>query len=115
GYGSAGKLAAIGTTGIGVAHGFVYNGYGEMTNMTTPLSGTLGWTYGNSATTRIYREVTQRTTATNTWTFTRDSGVAIHGSATLGDSGGSSYKVWTFGSNGLGASYDERGSTGAVL
>ncbi|MBS1860014.1 MAG: RHS repeat protein, partial [Acidobacteria bacterium] len=83
--------------------------------MTTPLGGAIGWGYGEGATTTKYREVTQRTAIGDTWTFTRDGGVAVHSSATLADAAVGSAKLWTFGGNSLPASYEEQGAGGARL
>src|SRR5215510_11997718 len=86
GYGTASLLTSVTTTGIGTAHTFGYNGSGEMTSLTTPLGGTLGWGYASNAyASRSYREVRTRTMSagfggmSNTWTITPDSGASLHG------------------------------------
>jgi hypothetical protein len=108
-------------------HQFTYNGSGEMTQVTTPLGGTLGWGYRSYLYTgmgRSYREVTTRqvTMASgggqSNWSVTPQDGATMHGSTTLSDLGANASKVWTFGasgvSQGLATAYEERGPGGAA-
>ncbi len=53
--------------------------------------------------------------AVNTWNLTLDSATNLHQTATLADVGAGTSKVWTFGTTGLPASYEERETTSAVL
>src|SRR5207248_2879379 len=46
-YGAASSLTSLTTQGLNTAHAFAYNSSGEMTQVTTPLGGTLGWGYSS--------------------------------------------------------------------
>jgi RHS repeat-associated protein len=124
-YGTWQKLVSVGTTGLGAAHQFGYNGTGELTQATTPLGGTLGWSYCSytySGPGIAYREVQSRTMSSgtfsgamsNTWNMTTDTGASQHATWTVSDAGANSSKVWVFAS-GLPASYEERGPGGTAL
>ena len=125
---STALLQSVVNYGVGTKHQFTYNGSGELTQVTTPLGGTLGWgyrTYLYTGTGRSYREVTTRqmTKASGgtqaTWNVTPVDGATQHGSTTVSDLGANSSKVWTFGasgvSQGLATSYEERGPGGVAL
>jgi hypothetical protein len=117
-------LQSATTTGLGVSASFLYGlGTGEMTQMTTPLGGSLSWQYrtytysGN----RSYREVQTRQMTPlagqtgNTWNITLDNASNLHTTATVADVGAGTSKVWTYTSAGLTSSYEERETTGASL
>ena len=125
---STALLQSIATNGVGTKHQLTYNGSGELTQVTTPLGGTLGWgyrTYLYTGTGRSYREVTTRqmTKASGgtqaNWNVTPVNGATQHGSTTVSDLGANSSKVWTFGtsgvSQGLATSYEERGPGSVAL
>ena len=106
-----------------ISHQFAYFGNvtNELTQVTTPLGGTLGWgyqtfTYGGNGG-PAYREVRQRNmqasaSFSNSWTI--DPTGSSHTQTTLSDTGASTSKVWTFGTSGAGlglaSTYEERGS-----
>jgi YD repeat-containing protein len=129
GFGTAQVLSALTINGMGTAHQFAYNSSGEMTQVTTPLGGVIGWNYRSytySATGRSFREVQSRTAViagatptTNTWNMTTDSGTSQHATWTVSDTGANSSKVWTIGTSGTAAgavtSYEERGPGGTAL
>lgn len=63
-YGTVSALSTVTTPGLNTSHQFAYNTSAEMTQVTTPLGGTLGWGYGTNTYTaagRSYREVSSRT------------------------------------------------------
>jgi RHS repeat-associated protein len=124
-FGTTSLLNSVTSTGLNTAHQFSYAN-GEMTQVTTPLGGTLGWSYRDSqyaSGTPKYREVASRTApingTTNTWNFTTDSGTTQHATVMVSDTGANSTKVWTFGTSGasnrLATSYEERGPGGTAL
>ena len=125
---STALLQSVATNLLGTKHQLTYNGSGELTEVTTPLGGTLGWdyrTYLYTGTGRSYREVKTRqlTMASGgtqaTWDVTPVDGATQHGSTTVSDLGANSSKVWTFGtsgvSQGLATSYEERGAGVALM
>lgn len=123
-FGKVTTLSSVTTSGIGTAHQFGYNGSGEMTGLTTPLGGALGWSYSSYADTgRSYREVRSRTMSagfggmSGGWTITPDSGASIHGTTTVVDTIANSQKQWWFetsaaGTLGLVTQFEERGPMG---
>jgi RHS repeat-associated protein len=128
GLGTVSLLTGVTTTGLNTKHQFGYTN-GEMTQMTTPLGGTLTWGYGDSLTTPKYHEVTTRTISTganlltNTWKLSRNRS-ASPPTATVTDCGPSSatncnapiaYKVWGFATTGLPISYEEQGPGSTAL
>jgi hypothetical protein len=135
-FGNTSLLSSFTTNGLGTSHQFTYysnasgTSSGEMTQVTTPLGGTLGWTYRTynySGPNLSYREVATRTMSSgsfsgavsNSWTTSTDTGASQHATWTIADSGANSSKVWTFGTSGVGqalpASYEERGPGGTAL
>jgi len=129
-FGSANLLQSVTITGLGIADQFTYasnNATNELTQVITPLGGTLGWSYGsftNSAGLTV-REVQGRTSSApaNSWIFISD-GQTPHASTTvadLGAEGGSgSSKFWTFRTDpgsfqGLASTYEERDGSGTLL
>ena len=131
-FGNVAVLQATTVTGLGVGHQFQYNGAGELTQVTTPLGGVLGWAYGLYHYSspydfgRNYREAQSRYLRQSsggtqyTWTISRDNGAYIHGSATLADAGAGTQKVWTFDTSGgptnaFGTAYEEHDASGATL
>ena len=117
-YGTTTLLFTVSSTGL-PSTGFQYwTGAGELSLMSTPLGGTMDWSYGTYTYSgnRRYREVvtrhlTPQTGSTNTWNFTRESGSDLHPSTVLADVGAGTQKKWTFQTtgayNGLAASYEE--------
>jgi RHS repeat-associated protein len=120
-YPTASVLTSATVTGLGIGHGFEYNGSGEMTRMITPLGGDLRWSYSTYTYTnatlgpRSFREVTGRQMtpisggSQMSWTIATDANATLHASATVTDAGANASKVWGFGSNGSAASFEERG------
>lgn len=102
-------LSSVSTPGLGTSHQFAYNGSAEMTQVTTPLGGTLGWGYGTNtytATGRSYREVWSRTMSSgsmsNTWYLGNDGNPAtLHTFNSISDSGANASKVWWFNTRGF--------------
>ena len=99
------KLASLTTQTLGTAHQFTYNASGEMTQVTTPLGGTLGWSYRtytySAAGDRVPRggladDVWRQRAMSNTWNMTTDAGATQHATWTVSDVGANSSKVWTF-------------------
>jgi hypothetical protein len=88
------------------------NGSGELTQVTFPYGGTMGWAYRNFTYTgsRTLREVQTRNLtpmvggAQWTYPFTRndsvDAGLSLHSGATLDDASGVGEKAWTFNTSG---------------
>ena len=123
-FGTVTQLSAVTTTGLNIATSFQYAlSTGEMTAMTTPLGGSIGWgyrTYTYSGT-RRYREVQTRTVTPQSgaapwsWNIVLDNGANLHGSASVDDLGAGSHKVWTFDSSGRAVTYEERGPTTTLL
>ena len=125
-------LEGIAVTGMGVGHSFTYGTGGEMSSLTTPLGGTLGWTYGTptyEGTIQI-REVRGRTMvpvsggSTYSWSFgyntSSDGSQGFHQSTTLTDLGANTQKVYTpaVAVSGLSLvmpiAYEEHNSNGSV-
>jgi YD repeat-containing protein len=137
-FGSVSVLQAATATGpygqpsLNIGHQFLYNSFGELTQVTAPLGGILKWdyaTYAYAAGGRSYREVQyrylkQNSSATQyTWTLAlaADGGTGVHGSATLTDASTSpGKKVWTFSTNpssfpGLATTYEEQDASSTAL
>jgi len=102
--GTTALLAAVGVTGLGAVNSFQYGlGTGEMTQTTTPLGGSLAWTYQSNTHAgpgRTYREVQTRSTPsidgnTSAWNVTFDNNAYVHGTAKVSDVRAGSQKVWT--------------------
>jgi hypothetical protein len=101
-FGAAKFLQSIGNTGLGVSTSFQYTATsGEMTQMTTPLGGSLLWSYRTYTYSggRNYREVLTRQMVPQagaeawTWNVTLDSNTNLHGAATVADVGAGTTKV----------------------
>jgi YD repeat-containing protein len=125
-FGTATLLSGLTNNGLNTAHQFAYNSSAEMTQLTTPLGGVMGWsyrTYTYSATNRGFREVLSRTAViqgtTNTWNMSTDTGATQHATWTVSDTGANSSKVWSIGTSGAAAgavtSYEERGPGSVAL
>ena len=127
-FGTTTLLQTVTTTGLSISHAFAYvPGSGELSQVTTPFGGILGWqyrgyTYGDG---HMYREVQTRTmrpssgASTYTWNLALDNNPTLHGSATMTDVGAGTTKVWTFQTSGtfagLTGSYEERDSGNTAL
>ena len=128
-FGSATMLQSATVVGLGIAHQFLYDSSGELTQVTTPLGGIMQWayrTYTYSTSGRSYREVQTRYLQLSSggtqyqWNVGMDNGAVWHGSTTLTDSGANTQKLWTFSTNGnsfpgLATAYEEHASSGTVL
>jgi hypothetical protein len=135
-FGSPAILQSVTVAGLGIAHQFQYDTSAEMTQLTTPLGGTLSWTYRTNAyAARNYREVGIRymqaifNGTRYGWNIDHD-GVACcnstasnpnwHTSAVVADWAVGSQKVYTFSTSsdytaGLTTKYQEIDSTSTVL
>ena len=103
-------------------------GTAELTKVTTPAGGTLGWAYRTFAYSSgfSYREVTTRSmqqspsALTNTWGIGLDNNTAGHASTTVTDNGAGTSKVWTFTTAAgpflaLVSAYQEKGASAATI
>jgi len=130
-FGTATLLQSVTLSNLSLSHSFQYSsgGSGELTQVTKPLGGVLGWsyrTYAYTGTGLTYREVQSRTMtaipggAQLTWNISPDSGTTIHASTTVSDVGAGTSRVWTFRTDagvfqGVAATYEERDSAGTLL
>jgi hypothetical protein len=105
-FGAATTLTSVTVTALPTnPYVFQYSpGTAELTKVTTPAGGTLGWAYRTFAYSSgySYREVTTRSmqqtpsALTNTWNIGLDSNAAGHASTTVTDNGAGTSKVWNF-------------------
>jgi RHS repeat-associated protein len=105
-YGSITYLQSMTIYGLGISHQFQYDstGTGELTQMTTPLGGTLQWqyrafAYGSGISLREVqtRQMASLSGATpNSWSFTYDgtSSPTYHASTTISDAGTGTSKTY---------------------
>jgi RHS repeat-associated protein/uncharacterized repeat protein (TIGR01451 family) len=129
-FGTAAELTGITVTALPNSP-FVLQysaGSAELTKVTTPAAGTLGWTYRTFAYSSglSYREVTTRSmqpsggALTYTWNIGLDNNAAGHASTTVTDNGAGTSKVWNFVTVtgpflGLVSEYQEKGASAATV
>ena len=127
-FGTTTLLQILTTRGLNISHSFAYvPGSAELSQVTTPFTGVLGWQYRNYAygDGHMYREVQTRTmqpssgAATYSWNLALDSNPTLHGSATMTDVGAGTTKVWNFQTSGtfagLATAYEERDTGNSAL
>src|ERR1035437_9367820 len=123
-FGMATGLQTVTVLNLNIVYSLQYGqGTGELTQVTTPTGGSLGWgyrTYTYAGSGVSYREVQTRQMSpaagvTYSWNLTLDSNPTLHASAVLSDLGANASKVWTFGGTGLATSYEERGPGGVAV
>ena len=104
-FGTATLLTGVTVTASNTTYGFQYStGAAELTQVTTPASGTLGWGYRTFAYSSgiSYREVNTRSVqpssggTTYTWGIGLDSVASGHISTKVTDNGAGTSKVWNF-------------------
>ena len=127
-FGTVTLLSGVTVTASNTAYGFQYStGAAELTQVTTPASGTLGWGYRTFAYSSgiSYREVNTRSMqpysggATYTWSIGLDSVASGHASTKVTDNGAGTSKVWNFRTDagtylGLVSMYQEQNGAGVA-
>ncbi len=129
GFGTAALLQTVTITGLNISHSFQYgSGAAELTQVTTPGGGKLGWShqtysYGGGPNYRAVRTRSMQAASDRpqySWTLALDAAPTLH--ATMTDVGAGAQKIWTLRADsgvylGLVSSYQECSSNpcGTVL